>query len=101
RRVIVASVLMLVITPHGLLVFAAPCPLYLRKQTYASLPHVRHGPKADICTAPGLRLAAHRSLTAAPFPSRTLSCHRHRYRTCARTLTCHRCQCGTPTGRRV
>src|SRR4051794_39569132 len=41
------------------------------------------------------------SLTAAPSPSRTLSCRRHRYRTCARTSACRHRQYGTPTGPQV
>ena len=46
-------------------------------------------------------LLGDRSLTAAPSPSRTLSCRRHRYRTCARMSACRHRQYGTPIGPRV
>ena len=40
------------------------------------------------------------SPTAAPFPSRTWICRRHRYRTCARTSACHHRRYGILTTQR-
>src|SRR5439155_14807934 len=42
-----------------------------------------------------------RRFTAAPSPSRTWSCRRHRCHTCVRTSACRHRQCGIPTGRQV
>jgi hypothetical protein len=43
--------------------------------------------KTELKSAKTVLLVGH-SLIAAPSPSRTLSCRRHRYRTCARMSAC-------------